>query len=101
MEFKDRLRTLRKQKHLSQEQLASLLGVTKQAISHYERGTREPDRETYLALSDILNVSLDYLMCKTDVTTQILSDEEMRLIDAYRTSSEVRAAIDAILKIGA
>lgn len=101
MEFKDRLRATRKQKQISQEKLADLLGLTKQAISHYERGTRFPTNpDILLAISDILNVSTDYLMGKTDITTQLLSESEFALLTAYRhASKDTRAAINAILQI--
>ena len=45
MKFNDKLTALRKQKGMSQEQLAELLGVSRQAVSRWELGTTMPDAE--------------------------------------------------------
>lgn len=84
MEFKDRLRETRQQKHISQQKLADLMGMTKQAISHYERGTRKPDKDALLALADILNVSTDYLLGATDKTAQFVTDDELLCLNIIR-----------------
>ncbi len=99
MEFKDRLKATRKQKHLSQDKLAELLGVTKQAISHWERGTREPDHETLLAIADILNVSTDYLLGHADMTAQIISQSELELLELFRTTDSRQRLLDYASKL--
>ena len=51
--FSNVLKTLRIDRGLTQEQLAEQLKITKQAVSHYERGTREPkNQEMYEAIAD-------------------------------------------------
>ena len=50
--YSNRIRELRKNKSLSQEQLADKLGVTKQAISQLERGTRKPSMAMLESLCD-------------------------------------------------
>ncbi len=55
------LRKLRKDKKLTQTQLANALGLSISAISMYERGDREPDFKTLEKISDYFGVSLDYL----------------------------------------
>lgn len=52
----------RKNKDLSQAQLAEMLGVSQQTISKYENGSREPDNATLLKLSKMFDVSTDYLL---------------------------------------
>lgn len=74
--FKDRLRHLRTLAGYSQQDLADIMNVTKQTISQYERGVRNPDKETALELCDIFNVSMDYLYGQTDVTLRFVSPEE-------------------------
>lgn len=69
MDFKTRLRELRKASSLTQDQLAQYIGVTKQAISQYERGMRQPEYETLEMLGDFFNVDLDYLIGRSDKTT--------------------------------
>lgn len=56
------LSILRKNAKMSQSDLAEKLGVTQQTISKYENGTREPDSETLKILSNIFDVSIDYLL---------------------------------------
>ena len=62
MAFSEKLYTLRKQKGLSQEQLAEELNVSRQAISKWESGRAFPETEKLLAVSDYFGVSLDELM---------------------------------------
>lgn len=62
MEFQQRLYELRKQSGLSQEGLASLLGVTRQAVQKWESGSSRPDMDNLAALARYFNVSLDYLV---------------------------------------
>lgn len=62
MSFADNLQSIRKEKQLSQEELAEKIGVSRQAISKWEQGSGYPETEKLLILSQELNVSLDYLM---------------------------------------
>lgn len=57
----DRLRETRKQRGLTQEALGAKLGLSKQAISHYERGVSRPAPETIDQISDLLTVSRAWL----------------------------------------
>ena len=62
MSFADNLKQLRKEHHLSQEELAELLDVSRQAVSKWEQGNGYPEVEKLLLLSSKLNISLDSLM---------------------------------------
>lgn len=62
MEFRTRLFELRRQAGLSQEELANLLGLTRQAVQKWEAGTSRPDMDNLAALADYFKVSLDYLV---------------------------------------
>ena len=62
MSFSENLKQIRKEHHLSQEELAELLDVSRQAVSKWEQGQGYPEVETLLLLSSKLNVSLDALM---------------------------------------
>ena len=57
-----KLRNLRMQKGLTQDELGSALGLSKQALSGYERGRRTPDLYTLIRLADFFEVSLDELV---------------------------------------
>lgn len=58
----DRLVQLRKEKGLSQEALAAKLGVSRQAISKWERAEASPDTDNLIALADIYGITLDALL---------------------------------------
>lgn len=62
IEFGKRVKNLRKQKSLTQEQLAKRLWVTKSIISAYESGIKYPSLDMLIKLSYIFNVSTDYLL---------------------------------------
>ncbi|MBZ9634590.1 helix-turn-helix domain-containing protein [Clostridium sp. FP1] len=62
MGFADNLKSIRKERHISQEGLAEIIGVSRQAVSKWEQGSGYPEMEKLLVLSKELNVSLDYLM---------------------------------------
>ena len=62
MSFAENLQTIRKNNHLSQEELAEMLGVSRQAVSKWELGEGYPEVEKLLIISNKLNVSLDSLM---------------------------------------
>lgn len=87
-EFKDRIKELRLKKNFSQQRLADILDVNKQTISQYERGIRFPTKENLEALCDAFNVSSDYLLGRDDVSSVLLSGDEMALVEAYRQSSQ-------------
>lgn len=59
--FKDNLLELRKLKHLTQEDLAERVGVTRQAVAKWEAGETMPDLDKSKLLAEILEVSLDDL----------------------------------------
>ncbi len=62
MGFAANLKSLRQKKHISQEELAEIIGVSRQAVSKWEQGSSYPEIEKLIILSKELNVSLDYLM---------------------------------------
>lgn len=61
-----RLKELRKKKGLTQIRLAIELNMSQNTISRYETGSHEPDVQTLIQIADYFNVSLDYLMERTD-----------------------------------
>ena len=80
--YSNRIRELRKNKSLSQEQLADKLGVTKQAVSQMERGARKPSVTMLEALCDFFNVSTDYLLGKEDVTIRLVDNKDINRLDS-------------------
>lgn len=80
--FKERLRSLRRQNNYSQQELADKIKVSKQTISQYERGIREPDFEYLNALCDIFNVSTDYMLGKANVTMRFLTETDLATLSS-------------------
>lgn len=78
-DFGNRLKTLRIQNNLTQEQLAHRLGLTKSVISAYETGSRMPSYDILISISRIFKVTTDYLLGverKNDVDLSGLTDDE-------------------------
>ena len=65
--FNARLKELRNEKAISQAELGKLVNVSKMAISHWEKGHSEPSIAQLIVLSDFFQVTVDYLVGKTDV----------------------------------
>lgn len=64
--FAMRLKKLREQKRINQTELANLLKVSNGSISKWERGDRQPDYETLENIADTFNVTIDYLLGRSD-----------------------------------
>lgn len=64
-----RLKELRKKEGISQLKLAMDLSMNQNAISRYETGTREADYATLIKFADYFNVSIDYLLERTNNPT--------------------------------
>lgn len=77
----DRIKTLRKEKGLTQSQLAHLLGITDKAISKWEVGEANPDIELLPKIASIFEVTVDYLLTGTvqEKEMVIISPKEMLL----------------------
>lgn len=61
-----RLKELRESRRISQVRLAIELDLNQNTISRYENGVREADYKTLIAIADYFNVSLDYLLGRTE-----------------------------------
>jgi transcriptional regulator with XRE-family HTH domain len=71
IEIANRLQKLRKEKGYSQEQLAEELGISRQAVSKWERAESSPDTDNLICLAKLYNVSLDYLLSTDDSIEEI------------------------------
>lgn len=90
MTFNNKLYNLRKQKGLSQEELANRLNVSRQTVSKWELGDSTPDMEKLIAISDLFDISLDELvMDKVPVQTEDIS-----------AKSEIMSELKKIVKLG-
>ena len=66
VKFKERLKELRLEKELSQEELARALKINQRSISNWETGARQPDFETLILIAEYFSVTTDYLLGISD-----------------------------------
>jgi len=64
--MQNRLRALRKSRGYTQVSLQMQTGIEQALLSKFETGERIPPTETLVRLADFYNVSIDYLLCRTD-----------------------------------
>ena len=95
MEFKDRLKELRKRKGLSQVTLAEKLGLSKSTIGAYETGDISPSLEALNLIADFFNVDINYLLGKEDGSTYYLDPEAAELANEIANRSELKVLFDA------
>ena len=65
--FDQRLKALRKEKGITQKQLAEAIGLTERGLQGYEIKDRKPGYDALIALADYFDVSLDYLVGRSDI----------------------------------
>ncbi|WP_226001652.1 helix-turn-helix domain-containing protein [Paenibacillus sp. BJ-4] len=88
MNYGTRIAELREHKGLKQEELAQSLGITRAALSHYEKNRRKPDFEILNKLADIFGVTIDYLVGRTSQPTAILDSDVREFVDQLELSDE-------------
>lgn len=77
MKLPEKIYELRKAGHLSQEQLAEKIGVSRQSISKWESGESSPELERLVALSQVFNVTTDYLLKSNETDELIIRAERL------------------------
>ena len=70
MSYSERIATIRKNMKLSQEKFGELAGVSQRTVAFWESGERMPSHSTISVLADRLDISVDYLLGRTDVITR-------------------------------
>jgi transcriptional regulator, XRE family len=88
-----RIRTARQFRRLTGEQLAEKIGIAVDSLRHIENGVRSPSFQLIERISDILDVSLDYLAGKTD------SPLEHRVRKELENSGLTKEQEDAIVEL--
>lgn len=101
MKFSSTLKALREEKHITQEELASYLGITRSAVAGYETKGKQPDFERLILIAKFFNVSIDYLISgKEESLISITNNttKETNLIHSYRKlSKNSQIALDKYL----
>lgn len=98
MSFAENLKTIRKKSNITQEQLADMLGVSRQAVSKWESEGGYPETETLLLLAKEMDVSLDYLFSERCHMVRSQKNKRVSKIDTYLNCAEVFAYRSTCLK---
>ncbi len=90
MIFNERLKELRKtNNNMSQAKLAEQIGYRSTAISNYENGRNLPSIDDLCKISDVFNVTLDYLIGRTDIReVPVFSETHKKLFDIFNDLNE-------------
>ncbi len=99
MEFKDALREARKEKGLTQSEIAEAMNITKSTYCGYETGKRQPDVMKIKQISEILGIPADRLLQTGHEDAQRVSAKEQSMIDLFRQMTpEEKAMAEIMLK---
>ena len=90
MEFKFRLRDLRRESGMTAEQLGALVGVSRYSISHFESGRNEPSLEVCHKFCEVFKCSMDYLLgfSNQKISSERLTDDEIDMLYHFRCLSD-------------
>lgn len=85
--MKTRIKELRLEKNYTQEALAIKIGINQTALSRIECGLTIPDADLLIRLSDIFQVSTDYLLCQSEQRSRAehIPDHLVRHLQRYQT----------------
>ncbi|HJF35008.1 MAG TPA: helix-turn-helix domain-containing protein [Clostridium perfringens] len=102
--FNDRLKELRNKAGLKQSELGEKVGVSASTIGMYEQGRRSPDREMLIKLSNVFNVTLDYLVdnnnINTDDTDLFNLKGDVRFLKKVKDSDMVKIPVLGAIRAG-
>lgn len=97
-EIGNRIRKYRKDRGLTQEQLADMINVSKSRISNWEQGINRPDADVLADMCRALNVSPSELL-DVHLSDEDFTDHERKVIEAYRNKPDMQKSVDVLLGI--
>jgi len=102
MSFSEKITKLKKQKKMSQIELAKITGISRDAISKYERGDVTPSVDYAKKIADALGVTIDYLVNDND-DEEILDNETVKRIKEIQQLPEIEknkilSVVDALIR---
>lgn len=98
MDFKDRLKDLRKAKGISQVTLAERLGLSKSTIGAYETGDITPSLDALNLIADYFNVDMDYLLGKEDQSRFFMDYDVYNIANELSADTELLAVVERASK---
>lgn len=97
-EIGNRIRKYREDRKLNQKQLAELIGVSNSRVSNWEQGINRPDADILAEICKALQVSPSELL-DVHLTDEELTEQERKVLQAYRTKPELQQAVNILLGI--
>ena len=85
--FGERLRELRRENHMTGDELGKKFNVTKTAISYWENGKSFPDEETIKKFADFFQVSTDYILGNSDIRNPY--ENHQRISESIKDDKEL------------
>jgi len=93
-----KLRELRKDKNVTQSEIAKYLMISRETYSQYETGRHQMNYETLFLLADYFSVSIDYLLGRYETDSMLVNKKERHLVGRYRMLDERgKAAVELTL----
>lgn len=99
MKFSEKLRNLRMEKRLSQEELAGIFDVSRQTISKWEAGSALPEVDKLIALSDYFHVTIDYLLRDKQINTQYPDTLDRSILQFLGSSYQMEGISQQLVQI--
>ncbi|MDO6849223.1 helix-turn-helix transcriptional regulator [Priestia megaterium] len=93
-----RIAKLRKEKGLSQYELAERLGFSRGKLANYEQGSRQPDYDTLQIIATYFDVSTDYLLGKSDFPSPSVTNNNINNALTEKNEKDIAKRIEAIKK---
>lgn len=92
--FSFKLKELRKEKHMTQKEMAKILNVSRSCVANYESDRRQPDQESLIFIADYFHVSIDYLMGRTPEQKKEMYDERQKRFWTVSKEAESKKHLD-------
>lgn len=99
MNFSEKVRSLRMKNGFSQEDLAEKLDISRQTVSKWEAGNSFPEIEKLIALSDLFQVSIDYLLRDKQINVNSSEDIDRMIIQFLGSSYKMADISHQLVKI--
>ena len=97
--FSERFKELRKEKGMSQRELATALHMSNSAVAMYETGKRQPDLEALEQIADYFNVDMDYLLGRKNTTHRIIEIDPNHIDYSIQIGNDERFLLETYVKL--
>ena len=93
--FQLRIKKLREEKGLTQRSLAEILSIRPSTVAMWENGSNKPEYSMLEKLAEYFDVSVDFLMCKSDNRQNDIDDETNAILQGLKDRPELKTLFSA------